>query len=74
MPGLIGPGSYPIRNPEDASQVNGRNVNPVRYTEMGGLDGPSAWMRGGSKPNTMRVEKPTDVRAAKSTTGTNEDV
>ncbi len=66
MPGLVGPEKFPIRNPEDNSQVNGRNVNPVRYPEMGGLDGPGAWLRGDrSKKNTMRVERATDVRAAR---------
>jgi hypothetical protein len=74
MPGLVGPDSYPIRKPEQEDRIIGRNVNPVRYPEMGGFDGASAWMRGDtSKTNPFSVEKPTNVRAARSTTGKNED-
>lgn len=74
MPGLMGPERFPVRQPEDPSQVNGRNVNPVRYPEMGGLTGASKW-RGGddSKKNMFPVERATDVRAAKRTTNKSDD-
>lgn len=39
------PGSPPssggLRKPTDASQLNGMAVNPPRYAEWGGLNGPS---------------------------------
>lgn len=66
MPGLVGPDRFPIRRPEDSAQNNGRNVNPVRYPEMGGMTGPSKWFGGDdSKKNSMAVERATNVRAAK---------
>ena len=67
--GIVGPGSFPIRDPKDPNQSNGRNVNPVRYPEIGGLDSAGKWTGSGGKKNDMRVEKPTSVRAAKPTTG-----
>jgi len=74
MPGLMGPERYPIRDPKDSGQINGRCVNPVRYPEMGGLDSPGAWFGGDKgKTNNMRLEKPTSVRAAKSTANTSDD-
>lgn len=63
-PGIMAPDSYPIRKPTNPDQVNGRVVNPVRYQVMGGLTGMSKWEDG----NTMRVEKPTKVRAAHNAT------
>lgn len=66
MPGLVGPERFPIRQPDDPSRVNGRNVNPVRYMEIGGLTGASKWFGGDdSKKNTMSVERATSVRAAR---------
>ena len=65
MPGLVGPDRFPIRQPDSPERVNGRNVNPVRYPEMGGLSGASKWYGGDdSKKNSFAVEKPTSVRAA----------
>jgi hypothetical protein len=80
VPGLVGPKDYPIRNWTDPKQTNGKVVNPVRYMEFGGLDGPGKWAGHSStsmskKTNDMTLEKggPTGVRPAKSTTGTNVD-
>jgi hypothetical protein len=67
MAGIMAPDRFPIRNPEDPNQVNGRVVNPVRYQEMGGLTGERKWASG----NQMAVEKPTRVRAAHSSTNRN---
>lgn len=66
MPGLVGPERYPIRDPENPQRVNGRNVNPVAYPEMGGFTSSSKWYAGDSeKKYTFSVEKPTSVRAIK---------
>ena len=74
MPGLVGPERFPIRQPDSEDRVVGRMVNPVRYPEIGGFAGPSRWYGGDdSKKNSFAVEKPTSVRAARKTTGTNED-
>lgn len=73
MPGLVGPASYPIRMPEDSKQINGRNVNPVRYPEAGGMSSAAAWHGSGGKKNDMKVEKATSIRAMKDTTGKNVD-
>jgi len=72
MPGLLGPEKFPIRDVKDGAQVNGRIINPVGYPDMGGFTGPGKWPNG--KADMLRVEKPTSQRAAKRTTGTNEDV
>lgn len=76
MPGLVGPQNFPIRDPEDQNQQNGRNINPVRYPEMGGLDSPAKWTRPGGKSDqsiALNLERATNVRAAKPTTGKNVD-
>jgi len=69
MPGIVGPDSYPINDPQKPKNVNGRIVNMVPYPEIGGLDGPGKV----GKANEMRVEKPTNVKAAHPTTRKNED-
>lgn len=71
-PGLVSPDSYPIRQPTDKNQVNGRIVNPPRFYEMGGLYSPSCWHKEvngavfaqSPQTNTMRVEKPTSTKSA----------
>ena len=70
QPGIMAPMSFPIRDPKDRSQINGRNVNPVRYAEAGMLS-PAKWQSGGK--NDMKVERATNVRAMKDTTGKNVD-
>lgn len=70
-PGLVSPDSFPVRDPRDKSQQNGRIVNPPRYYECGGLSGPQVWFRDPSpegftqspQENRMRVEKPTSVKS-----------
>ncbi|HYV56155.1 MAG TPA: hypothetical protein VE911_01365 [Candidatus Nitrosopolaris sp.] len=71
MPGLMAPENYPNRRPTDGAQVNGRIVNPVRYAEIGGLDGPGKWPSG----NQMKLEAggATSVKAAHTATGKNTD-
>ena len=71
MPGLMAPENYPNRRPTDGNQVNGRVVNPVRYAEIGGFDGPSKWPAG----NQMNLEGggPTGLKGAHSATGKNTD-
>lgn len=69
MPGIVAPDRFPIRDPKDPNQVQGRVVNPVRFQEIGGLTGSSKWAGG----NQMSVEKPTKVRAAHGSTGKNTD-
>ena len=73
QPGVVGPESFPIRDPRTKSMSNGRMLNPARYNEMGGLDGPSKWDtahntsdQAGSK-NVIQLESggPTGVKAAK---------
>lgn len=55
--GLVGPQSFPVRNPKDKNQRQGRILNGPRYMELGNLSGPGKWPRG----NEMRVESPTNV-------------
>lgn len=45
MPGILAPavGGESIRQPTDKSQTKGRNANPPRYMEFGGLSGPGKW-------------------------------
>ena len=63
-PGIVQPDAFPVRDPRDPKQNHGRIVNPVRYIEMGGLDGPGKMPKG----NEMKVEAPTRVKAAKDAT------
>ena len=61
MPGIVGPASYPIRDPRSPKQTNGRIVNPVRFMEAGGFDGAAKWAGHistsmSSKTNDMRLE------------------
>ena len=75
QPGVVGPDSYPIRHPTNKSQTNGRMVNPPRFAEFGGLDGPSKWAkdyntsRQSDVENRMTLERggPTGVKAAHDT-------
>lgn len=45
MPGILAPsvGGESIRDPRDKSQSKGRNMNPPRFMEFGGLSGPGKW-------------------------------
>lgn len=45
MPGILAPnmGGDSIRDPRDKSQSKGKNQNPPRYMEFGGLSGPGKW-------------------------------
>lgn len=70
MPGLVGPTKYPIRDPRDAKQTNGKILNPVRYTKLSAYTGPGAWPKAEGVPG---VERATNVKGAKKTTGRNED-
>lgn len=67
MAGVVGPDSFPVRDPRSGAQKSGRVLNPVRYSEMGGLDGPGKWPKG----NEMRVEKPTGQKSTHATTRKN---
>ena len=75
QPGVMGPGSFPIRDPREKSMSNGRMVNPPRYMERGGLTGPSKWFGNQaegaqtSDTNPFKLEGggPTGVKAAKKT-------
>lgn len=60
--GLIAPGNFPTRNPKAKQQVTGRMVNSTdNYGNLGNM-GPGDWNR---SADFTRVEKPTNVRAAK---------
>ena len=43
QPGVMGPASFPIRDPRDKSMSQGRTLNPPRYMGRGGLSGPGKW-------------------------------
>jgi hypothetical protein len=72
QPGIVGPGSFPIRKPTEASLNHGRMANPPRYLEFGGLDKPSKWYGNANTSNqgpdtAMAVLErggPTGVKAA----------
>jgi hypothetical protein len=75
QPGVMGPGSYPIRDPRDKSMESGRMLNPPRFMGRGGLSGPSKW-EGNRSPgeqsgdgNVIKLEGggPTGVKGAKKT-------
>jgi hypothetical protein len=74
MAGLLAPKDWPIRKPTDPNQVNGRNINPVRFMEVGGLKGPGVWYKDTGDPqssskNVAHVESPTGVKSGRSSTG-----
>jgi len=61
QPGIVAPQAFPIRNPKDKSKSNGRNINPPRYMEVGGLTGPGKW----DKESVAKVEAPTGVSSGR---------
>lgn len=74
QPGIMAPMDFPIRDPRDKSMFNGRNVNPPRFMEVGGLHTPSKWFKETGNPQASsapvaEVKAPTGVssgrRAAK---------
>jgi hypothetical protein len=75
QPGIMGPASYPIRNPMDKKLDNGRMANPPRYLEFGGLDGPGKFYGNANTSNqapdkmiaTLESGGPTGVKGAKRT-------
>jgi len=74
QPGIVGPDSYPVRDPRDPKQTVGRLVNFPRYTLFGGFDGAGRWNKTvgsnqASGDNMFALEKggATGVRAAHST-------
>jgi len=75
QPGIMGPMSFPIRNPMDKKLDNGRIANPPRYLELGGLDGPGKWVGhqntsaqvGDKNMATLEAGGPTGVKGAKRT-------
>jgi hypothetical protein len=75
QPGVMGPESFPIRDPRDASMSQGRMLNPPRYMARGGFTGPSKWFGNQDQPgeksdkNVIQLEGggPTGVKAAKRT-------
>lgn len=78
MPGIVAPDSFPIRKPTDPSLVNGRNVNPPRYMEIGGLKGSGVWRREtgdrqSAQGNIAAVKAPTNVKAGHSAKNRSDD-
>jgi hypothetical protein len=73
QPGVMGPESFPIRDPRSKSLNNGRMLNPARFMEMGGLDAPGKWFGNASTSaqasdkNVIQLESggPTGVKGAK---------
>ena len=68
--GIVEPRNYPIRKPTDANLVNGRNANPPRFMEVGGLKGPGVWFKEtgdnqSPQKNIARVERATSTAPAK---------
>lgn len=62
--GLVAPGNFPTRDPRRKGQISGRIVNSTdQYQEVGNFSGPGKW---GKSAEFTQVEKPTNVRAAKS--------
>ena len=78
MPGITAPDSFPIRKPTDPNVRNGRNVNPPRYMEIGGLRNSGIWnkvtgQQQSPEGNIARVEKPTGVKSAHSAKNRSDD-
>lgn len=61
QPGIIAPGSYPMRDFRTATQENGQILNAASFPEVGGLTGPGKF----PDKRHMRVEKPTSSRPAR---------
>jgi len=61
--GLVAPSNFPIRNPKTKQQVSGRIVNSTdNYGSIGAVTA-GRWQKAA---DFTSVEKPTNVRAAKS--------
>jgi len=83
MPGVVAPDRYPIRDPRDVSMQNGRNANPPRMIEIGGLDKQSKWDGGpvttgdqaGGNKNFFPIESggPTKVKSTHSAAESDDD-
>ena len=81
MPGgIVAPEIFPIREPTDKNQLNGRIMNPVRYMEVGGLGNPGRWHED-HLPHSQSAQKyigalesggPTGVKVAKKSTNVND--
>jgi hypothetical protein len=67
MAGIVAPDKHPIRDPRHPQQVNGRIVNPSPVFELGKLT-PGNYPKG----NSMRVERPTRVKAVHSSKGSDD--
>ena len=81
MPGgIVAPEIFPIREPTDKNQLNGRIMNPVRYMEVGGLGNPNRWNED-NLPHSQSSQRyigalesggPTGVKVAKKSTNVND--
>lgn len=63
QPGLGIPSSSGLRYPTDNAKNNGRQINPPRFAEMGGLTGGSktaAGVNNTGNSNSLRLSKPSD--------------
>lgn len=47
-----------LRSPQDNNRINGRIVNVPRYSELGGLSGPSSIRRNGEVGKDLKIKKP----------------
>ena len=71
QPGIIGPESYPIRDPRDRKMNVGRVANPPRMCDMGGLSFQNQWHKDyptgaqSEQTNQFGVDRATSVKAAK---------
>lgn len=62
--GIVAPGNFPTRDPRRKGQTSGRIVNSTtQYMDVGNFSGPGKWNK---SAEFTEVEKPTNVRAAKS--------
>ena len=55
---FLEPSSAGLRLPTDSQKENGQVINPPRYAEMGGLDGP----RRTAQKNPLSITKPGSKR------------
>ena len=71
QPGIVGPESFPIRDPRDRKMNVGRVANPPRMCDMGGLSFQNQWHKDyptgaqSEQSNQFGVDRATSVKAAK---------
>jgi hypothetical protein len=78
MPGIAAPDRFPIRDPRSPAMKNGRNWNPPRLMEVGGLSSTGKWNRETGNPqspqtNIARLERVGGAKSSHSAKNSDDD-